>query len=325
MTGHARQVIAGGFLAAVLITTSASAGVVVAYTPPELPPGQVVEVTVRLVATTGDAFDLGGVIWSFGASPDLAVLDFRWESGLDGPNWFAVDTLPKPQVVWAGGIGGGPVVSDAAGLLVATLTVSAGACGGGTLGGVTLEVFESTGFATVPVTGGWPPTFAPYGGLESVSGIGGRYLAIRPAQGDVGVALLVTSADWGCLSKYVDAQGRLVASPVFQTGQQWGTTIVGGVDVVPLSRYSVQVDCGVLSSAVEVTTWRWGDTTGEDVVNLEDLLCQLDRFAGLPVSCGLFASDLLEATPDGVVNLSDVLAVQDAFAGLPYPGPTPCE
>jgi hypothetical protein len=60
---------------------------------------------------------------------------------------------------------------------------------------------------------------------------------------------------------------------------------------------------------------------GDGNVDLDDILCVLDGFAGLN-PCAQ-RGDIFPCMVDGKINLDDILAVLDAFAGFP-PCPDPC-
>lgn len=162
-----------------------------------------------------------------------------------------------------------------------------------------------------------------------MSAAGGRYLAINvdPAQAVQPLALRVTSPDFPCLSAYVNEGGLLGSSPVFRSPAAWGMVYVGDSEVVPSTRYNVQVEsANGLSGIIEATTWRWGDTNNTGTVSLDDILCVLAGFSGSFANCALQGVDLVGGffNPDRVVTLDDILAVLGAFSGNPYGASTPC-
>ncbi|NOT01763.1 MAG: hypothetical protein HOP29_14170 [Phycisphaerales bacterium] len=66
----------------------------------------------------------------------------------------------------------------------------------------------------------------------------------------------------------------------------------------------------------------FGDVTGDGGVDIFDILCVLDGFAGVFTTCGRSNVDLdynsvpQSCEPDGLIDIFDVLAVLDAFAGI---------
>jgi hypothetical protein len=73
-----------------------------------------------------------------------------------------------------------------------------------------------------------------------------------------------------------------------------------------------------------MTTWRWGDPNNSGGVNLDDILCLLNAFAGNFATCSFYACEHQGAVPDGTINLDDILAVLGAFSGAGYPHMPPC-
>ncbi|NOT02128.1 MAG: hypothetical protein HOP29_16075 [Phycisphaerales bacterium] len=59
----------------------------------------------------------------------------------------------------------------------------------------------------------------------------------------------------------------------------------------------------------------WGDVNTDDTVDLFDILCVLDGFAGVFTTCPMPDVDLIPCAPDGLIDIFDILAVLDAFAG----------
>ncbi|UCC29175.1 MAG: hypothetical protein JSU86_13345 [Phycisphaerales bacterium] len=174
---------------------------------------------------------------------------------------------------------------------------------------------------------------------SNVEAMGPRYLAVTPQPGGsvAAVALLVTSPDWPCLSKYIDENGRLVTDPVFQFPDDWGTIKAKGVDIVPSSTYNIVAECGEHASPPgSDTTWLWGDvagrfidgawTPGNGVVDIRNFMAVVEGFQQLDTAPPLEWTDLHPCTPepDGVINVTDMTYVVDAFRGFPYPCPVPC-
>ena len=59
----------------------------------------------------------------------------------------------------------------------------------------------------------------------------------------------------------------------------------------------------------------YGDVNGDETVDLPDILCVLDGFAGQFDKCSPDSLDIANCTPDGTIDLLDILAVLDGFAG----------
>jgi hypothetical protein len=180
-------------------------------------------------------------------------------------------------------------------------------------------------------------------GPPGVGVAGCRHLAVTPQPPDFvpPVALQVTSPDFPCLSKYVDADGHLVDNPVFRTIEVWGTVYAGDLNVVPSTTYEVRTDFGSpsipsLSEATVIVTPPWGDAVGEftgtewspadGVVNFNDISAVVDRFKDLPSAPPLAWCDNYPESPDGVISFDDISQTVDAYRGLPCPfdGPDPC-
>jgi hypothetical protein len=163
---------------------------------------------------------------------------------------------------------------------------------------------------------------------------GSRYLGVTPALApDVPLALVVRGdagdPDVSCVQAYVQADGRLGATPAFQRPSEWATVAAADVEILPGKKYWVFADYGApgdphLSLPVAVETWTWGDVDGSGQLDLIDLLCVQDVLSGNTVLCSLYGMDLMGAVPDGLITVDDLLALGDALAGLPYPGPAPC-
>ena len=177
-------------------------------------------------------------------------------------------------------------------------------------------------------------TLAP--GPATVSAAGGRYLAIDPGTGSDALALSVTPACPGGLTKYVGAPSgpfnaaALVGAAVYLTPAQWGATVyVTGLEIVPTLTYEVVADVGSpgnpeLTIPVSAQTWEWGNSDNFGIVELNDLLCCLDGYNADFSRCSLYATDLAPDSPDQVVELADIHALLDAYGNIPYAGPSPC-
>ena len=178
-----------------------------------------------------------------------------------------------------------------------------------------------------------PPCVLTIVSCESplVVGTGGRSISVtpQPADSTAPVALLLTSPNFPCLSKYIDASGQLVADPVFLTPAEWGTLIVSDQDIVPSTNttdtvYHVQADCGGgLTAPGAGITLVWGDLDDNNIVDFDDILLLLEAFAGnfqLPIE----ALDMFPCDPDGAIDFDDILQDLNAFAGDPFPCAAPC-
>ena len=167
-------------------------------------------------------------------------------------------------------------------------------------------------------------------GPPSAVAVGARYLAVTPPAGLASVALRVEAQDFVCLPRYVDADGRLVNEPVFQSSAAWGTVYVADKEVIPFTLYDVRADVRGptdpvnLTGAVSASTWAWGDTQHDGLVNVFDIVCVLDGFQGIHTACSLQADDLRGDVPSGTVDIFDIVAVLDAFQAWPYPDSFPC-
>lgn len=59
----------------------------------------------------------------------------------------------------------------------------------------------------------------------------------------------------------------------------------------------------------------YGDVNHDDTVDIFDILCVLDGFAGNFADCPFHDLDIAPCAPDGVIDIFDILNVLDAFAG----------
>lgn len=167
----------------------------------------------------------------------------------------------------------------------------------------------------------------------TVQSAGPRYINVVPALNPDPIALRVTGLPGdpqvGCVNMYVQADGTLGLSPVYQTQAAWGTVHVHGEEIIPSETYRLQADCGpspgtTLSSLATASTWPWGDVNNSSVVDIDDILCVLNGFSGTFTLCTLQAVDLDGCEPDEIVNLDDILKVLAAFSGDPFPCAAPC-
>jgi hypothetical protein len=163
-----------------------------------------------------------------------------------------------------------------------------------------------------------------------VEAVGSKRFQITPLPpGSPGpVALLVTSPDWTCLSKYVAEDGSLTDTPVFQLIDDWGTIFVVDEDVVPDSTYQVQAECGAfVSDAGSATTNPWCDHDGDGFVTIGDVLLSAEAFTGDYSNTTLEVVDVWPCEPNGIINIDDVLWSVNTFVGQTYADtgcPLPC-
>ncbi len=169
----------------------------------------------------------------------------------------------------------------------------------------------------------------------TVVAIGSRYLAVTSAPGADQVALLVTGeADdpaVACMSLFVQTNGALGASPVFQAPDEWGTIHVTDLQIVPSARYHVQAACGQdqqvqsMSSPASATTWIWGDVDNNGVVFINDFTLVLDGSQGIFSGDTILENlDLAPCLPDRQIDAHDVESARDACGGASYPCVEPC-
>jgi len=160
-----------------------------------------------------------------------------------------------------------------------------------------------------------------------VTALSPRYFSVTPQpQASVApVALLVTSPDYPCLHKYIDANGHFAASPTLLLPSGWGTIICQDIDIIPSTTYNVQEECGAfLTSAGSAMTYLWGDVNQDGHLDITDVTAVVDMFREIPSALPTIQGDLSPCVPDNRINISDVAVVIDAFRGRPYPCGLPC-
>jgi hypothetical protein len=147
------------------------------------------------------------------------------------------------------------------------------------------------------------------------------------------VAIYITSPSFPCLSMYVEEDGTLGETAVFQSPEVWGgEVVVTGPDIIPSSIYTVQLDSGspgnpALSDPAEVMTWIFGDVDENGIANFGDVLLIVQGFQGNYDNAGLEAMDLDPCLPNGVINFADILIGVQSFQGAEYVDtgcPVPC-
>lgn len=162
------------------------------------------------------------------------------------------------------------------------------------------------------------PPLAP-----TVEAVGGRYLSVRPNPDTQPVAFRVegdaNDAQVACVSMYVQADGTLDATPLFQATADWDKVYVSGPEIIPSKAYSVRTQRGdLLSPPVTVSTWVWGDVNQNDTANFEDVLLVVQGFQGDFSTVNQEAVDLDPCEPDRAVNFADILKDVGAFQGVLY-------
>jgi hypothetical protein len=194
---------------------------------------------------------------------------------------------------------------------------------------------------------GRAPTFWPCLLLPPTAESGGsRTLVVTPPQHGLPMALLVTG-DGGdptvsCLSRYVQADGRLGDLAVFQTYDVWGTVLVSSEEIVPGTSYEVRCDYGEFGQCPDgaaATTGMWGDVVGDFIggqwtpangtVDFNDITSIVDAFKHLPIAPPVAAADLVgpsgaECDPDLAIDFLDIGAGVEAFKGYSYWESTSC-
>ncbi len=84
----------------------------------------------------------------------------------------------------------------------------------------------------------------------------------------------------------------------------------------------------MLSEAVAVTLWQWGDTNNDLTVDFTDIARAVDGFKRLfSETLTLEQTDLYgveECTPERDVTFADISKTVDAFKGVAYPCPDLC-
>lgn len=182
------------------------------------------------------------------------------------------------------------------------------------------------------------------------AGDGGRCFTVETPASTRPMALLVTGdpddPSVVCLSKYVQADGHLGSSPVFQSSGAWTGILVCAGEIHPGTQYDIWCDFGtegipVLSPAASATTAVWGDTVGkflgdyweppDGVARIMDIVAILDTFRALPGAPPIHWVDLIgtgpsgiECEPDQLIGTMDLVMALDAFSGFTFEKSTGC-
>lgn len=157
---------------------------------------------------------------------------------------------------------------------------------------------------------------------------GNRYVSLTTPDEAGVVALQISSPDFPCLTKYVDLDGEVGDSPIYQSMNMWDQIQVFGQEVIPGVSYDFRFEFadGRVTPFAGSTTYRWGDVVGimkdslpDGVADMRDVMAIVDGFLSYPLGPNFERYDITPMIPDGMVNIRDVLAGVDAFLGSPYP------
>jgi hypothetical protein len=144
----------------------------------------------------------------------------------------------------------------------------------------------------------------------------------QPSDGAIPVALYLTGIDTAvaCMGAYVQADGTLGATPVYQLPAQWETISVTGEAILPATNYGIEArfESAVTSPPMAVTTWSWGDVDNNGVCNFSDVLHTVHGFRGDFTNATLEMVDIWGCTPDGLVNFEDIQQCVRSFQGATY-------
>ncbi|NOT02728.1 MAG: hypothetical protein HOP29_19160 [Phycisphaerales bacterium] len=163
----------------------------------------------------------------------------------------------------------------------------------------------------------------------TIAALGPRYLSVTPAPGSGPVALRLSGdqvdPDVACIAHYVQPDGSLQPTQFVQNADAWGTIVIRDDEVLPGAGFRMFAEyTGVPASPMAAFTYAWGDTNNDGGVDIFDILCVLDGFAGVFSQCTFHEVDLTGAVPDALIDIFDILAVLDAFSGAPYALSDPC-
>lgn len=169
-----------------------------------------------------------------------------------------------------------------------------------------------------------------------VIGDGPRNIKLVPVADTTPIAFLVTGLPTdgvvSCVSQYVQLDGSLGVSPVFQTPAQWGTVHIADEAIRPSADYRIRGDCGSpgnpdITLPADARTWKWGDVNNNTFVNVSDIQLIVKAVQQDYSLVTLERADLLPCQPNRLVNVSDVQAGVLAFQHLPLTAvncPDPC-
>jgi len=169
--------------------------------------------------------------------------------------------------------------------------------------------------------------------VSSAAGEGCRYVAVTPPAHPTPVALLmegeISDDDVSCVSLYVQADGTVGETAVFQMPATWGTVHVRGEEIIPDSNYVVHTDCGtpgdpLLAVGSTAQTWVFGDVNDSGDADTEDLILVVDAESGVFKEVTVPNVDLYPCVPDGMITSEDIMVEQTALQGLPLDCPQVC-
>jgi len=153
----------------------------------------------------------------------------------------------------------------------------------------------------------------------------------QPPASAAPVALHLTSPRWPCVDRFINTNGMLTNTPVFQLPSDWGTVFVHGPEIFPSalndpSDYEVVAECGAFASPPGAgATWRWGDLNDDGSVDFVDVTLEVDVWkAAVSFNDVDPLYDLAPCPPDGHISFADITVEVDAFTGGSYPCPAPC-
>lgn len=185
-----------------------------------------------------------------------------------------------------------------------------------------------TGMATSNMSMSWYSENVGYvagfdGFLARTSNGGATWSRVRPSQANF-VYMDVKAASpnevWACGASQGGGNAIIIHSS--DGGTTWTTWSLLGQYTVPVrlaltnsSIYAVGYPGDVYRMQLENAAGP-GDLNGDQIVNLDDILCMLAAFTGdYACSDGLANADIAPCGGNGTVNLDDLLAVMRAFAG----------
>lgn len=124
--------------------------------------------------------------------------------------------------------------------------------------------------------------------------------------------------------------GLLGSSPVFLTGAQWGVVPVHGESIRPGTKYFAHTVCDfggtvVVSAGTSATTWMWGDTNDDKLVNVQDIVTTVDgvkQFFNQTVT--FEGANIFPCVIDDLLNVQDVVSTVDAVKSVPFTCPAVC-